>query len=486
MSISARAFLAVVVALACGQTPSAAAAAVHYFLEPRGEPQLEPLSPRQVQSWFPRSSPDDSMFNFNEAVMTHSNLFGLGPDSGDKSIIYHRVGSYNGEILDLVMRVVGQGGYDGVVDNNILDHDALMGIINMKTNLTTDLELFIRSNVTGLKVVLPRFFFTVFDIDAGSIAGQGDDGAREAGVESNTLGPLYAFYTRKDAHLVISRDPARPDFVKFTAATGGTEADNPADPFSLTDDQARKTVMGEFRNVDHFYMRMAVTDGWGHRNMLFSGVSEMASSMFGPCYASNFWQSGSVKLAQPWNGSAMIFDTVMHLDGLPVDMSVKLVDGFYAPLNVSLNGLEGKMGQINMGTDDLAAFKFAFWVSGTELPVTVPHLFFSFFDIDQEGGVDAYESLTLRSASGTYFVTPTTALRVRANRDGTTTFESSTYGSASNNPTDGDTVDPAQLDDAVTLHFAEPVHSFVITYQSHATYSGRNFQFGGMTPTACS
>jgi len=415
--------------------------------------------------------------------MTHSNLGGLGPDDGEDCITIEQAGTNDGTGVTMKLRVAEGYPYDGKATKNQLDGGLLY--INLMNGCETKLDVELLDH-TGARMMLPRFFMSILDIDAGSILGEGLDPNDAAGLEIVSFTNVSAYYMEEDARIYVRH--ADSHGIIFTANQTGNAADNPTSPWNLNQEQLGKSVMIEFHHMSHFIMGLQVLEGssGSGRNFMMTGISDVVNSPFGFCDDAAYFAMSDATV--PWNNldgsmggrtQRITYENAGVIHGTNVDLWVDFVGGQYNPTAPTRNGLHGRLGNINMGVEDSAAFSFTFVLSGTDEPVALTDFFFSFYDIDQnEGGS---ESLTLTSAVGTYFLSEGTTLQTTANDDGSVTFMSSAFGSDSNNPR---VAGGADIDEAVTLYFQSPTSSFDITYTTVAN-AGRNFQFGGMAGIAC-
>jgi len=447
-------------------------------------------SPRRsgpsTSQWFERVSEidrTDALLNFDQAKMTHSNLGGMGPEYGEDCITITQAGETDDKSITMKIRIADGFVYDGVVENNVLEGGLLS--INVLNGHHTKLDVELLDH-TGAPFVLPRFFISVLDIDAGSVIGAGKDASKASGLEDVSFNNVSAYYMMQDARIYAESLGAHD--IHFVANQTGNQADNPTSAFHLNDEQLGKAAMVEFHNISNFSMGLHVYNqaGKSGRNFLLTGISPMISAPFGGCANQAYFHIGHANVTQnnldgkTWGRSQrIVYENAGVIHGTTVDLWVDLVEGVYKPADSSRNGLYGHLGNINMGLNDSATFSFTFVLNGTNTPVALTDFFFSFYDIDQNDG--GSESLTISSGVGTYFLSESTSLVATANDDGSVTFASSAYGNDSDNPKAAASADN---DEAVTLYFQKPLSTFEITYTTMAN-GGRNFQFGSMAGIAC-
>jgi len=441
----------------------------------------------ESQDWYARTTTTDhSKYPFfATAELTHNNLGGLGPDSGEESFVITQVlGS-----MPVRMKFTVADGctYNGKPEKNAFEGGvASISVLGAET-LFLNVEVL---DASDAPLHLSRFFLTVLDIDAGSVTGDGEEPDEMADIEEVTFVNISSYYLTSGANIKVSGQGT--GNITFVANLTGNGGDNPTSPWNLTKLQMERSAMVEFRKTQRFAMSFSVKNKHASsgRQFLISGVSDLISASFGPCDQAEHLALGGASIVynnlvgDPLDGDEqprqIRYGGAGVVNGRDVDLWVELVRGTYNPVTKSKNGLYGNLGQISMGSNDSATFKFMFKESNTASPLTLSKFFFSFFDIDQ--GREGQESLTIDSGVGTFFTTPATTLKTVFNDDGTITFRSSKFGNVHNNPKVASEADP---DEAVTFFFEEPISSFVITYESVASTAGRNFQFGGIAATAC-
>lgn len=447
--------------------------------------------PAGKMPWLPRLELTDMSlpFSFKHARISHNNLGGLGPDEGEASFIIAHAGKVEGEPFDLKFKVAEGSTYKGKTEKNQL----LDGIvtINVHDGEQTKLDAEVLSS-TGHPLELSRFFVSIFDIDAGS--SRTEDHALDS-VEVASVGPFDAYYMRPDACVNVVH--ANTGLLGLHANETGHLADNPSSPWDLSELQSRKAAMVEIRGRSTFSMEIGVRsqepreDG---RNFQFSGMSAMFSMPFGPCRQASFLKMSEASVIyNNLDGSApsdneipdarqVRYANAGRIGGESVDLLVEHVGGTYNPADSTKTGLRGSLGQINFGMNDTTKLRFTIVSHSKSSPVEVQDFFFTYYDIDQNDG--GYESLTLGSGAGTYFLSDDTTLLAFTHDDGSLTFNSTAKGTQANNPTEFDDLTRVEENEAVTLHFPTLLSSWEVTFAANAN-SGRNLLFGGMSSTAC-
>lgn len=436
-------------------------------------------------SWFPAASPEDedsALLNFENATLTHSNLGGLGPDGGEESMIITKAGSLGDVSISMKFSVAAGYKYEAHPENNGVKDG--IATINLLSDERTVFKVELIGG-SGEPLKLPRFFMTVLDIDAGSVAGDGSDPKKKAGIEIVAFPEISAYYMLPHAQIKV-QEPGRG--VAFIANLTGNAADNPTSPWSLNHDQELKTAMAEFKDISSFTMELEVANqaGDGGRNFQLAGISELLKAPFGGCTKPAYLDltHASVSLsnlagADTDQASLMIFEGAGTIHGTDIDLWVEKIGGSYEPYDPAKDGKHGHLGQINMGSSDETTFRFTFVSSLLGAPVELSKFFFAFYDIDQDK--HGMEALTMATGMGTYFAGK--KIETLVNDDGTVTFKSLMTGSAKNNPWNMASAEEA---DTVTFFFEAPTSSFDITYKVDSNFDkGRNFQFGGITEVAC-
>jgi hypothetical protein len=69
----------------------------------------------------------------------------------------------------------------------------------------------------------------------------------------------------------------------FGSSTWGVGKDNPTNPLTLTKQQAARTFSVEYKQVSKFSVTLKAGDGFGSRNFLFTGMSQVAYSSVEEC-----------------------------------------------------------------------------------------------------------------------------------------------------------------------------------------------------------
>jgi len=196
---------------------------------------------------------DCSKFPFLRLVnMTHRNLGGQGPDSGETGLIYStRVegGERDGEEFELHLNVTSPEEDFHPQSASETGFQGKYGSINIKagTNVTIEIEKY--DPKTQKHIPFGDFYFTFFDLD------QGPDGEASESIILNHFSRAFianhsevAVHKTFDGRLVLK------------ATKEGTGADNPKNPLALTKQQFRKAVTVAVKGSD----KLVVTFRVGH------------------------------------------------------------------------------------------------------------------------------------------------------------------------------------------------------------------------------
>ena len=142
------------------------------------------------------------MISFTAATLSHSNLGGFGPDSGDQTMLISNVGSANGVGLNL--QISSDAAYSVAnTANNKVDNG--FGEINVAPEATSVIT-FKWVDADGSPVTLDKFVFSFYDFDSGN------DGKV---TESMTVGGYSSYVVSDNTQVAISA--ASDGMTKFSA-----------------------------------------------------------------------------------------------------------------------------------------------------------------------------------------------------------------------------------------------------------------------------
>lgn len=197
-------------------------------------------------------------------TVSENNLRGAGPNKDDPTHI-RVLETLPG--VDLIIRadeyyVAQDSGKNGI-------HLGKFGRINIKAGTSTTLNFeFVRSGTTE-RVQVPKFVFTVFDLDQFK---------KCYGRKSITANHYTSYHVSEDTELITKTDagaPGRDASSTFMSSMPGTRLDNPTKPREMTAVQKRRAVSFVFKNRRNFNLRIEVSEAAGGKNFLFGGKSSM-------------------------------------------------------------------------------------------------------------------------------------------------------------------------------------------------------------------
>lgn len=179
------------------------------------------------------------------------------------------------------------------------------------------------------------------------------------------------------------------------------------------------------------------------------------------------------------------YGNVITLNERQVDLLVS-AQSPYERFRRSQNGLNGKVGKINLYHDGNVDLKFQWLDAETDAPVTMGRFTMSVFDLDEGPDGTAKETLTAGGFASDYMM-DFTSLRTADLPDGRRSYASTTHGRGSNNPSDPLDLTEVAAAHTVSLEYAEGLSEFTLNYAvSKAAekllrpdYMGRNFLFAG-------
>jgi len=230
---------------------------------------------------------DSVKVDFFGSTLTHSNLNGVGPDAGAQNIVYTNVGTYNGQVLDLIL--TSDANYQKSLNPNATNgKNGKFGTINFRGGVTSELTFTVVKTGTTTPQELNEVHFSFFDLDQ-SFVGK---------MKERVYVPFKsfnAFVVNKDVEFVISRT-ATGD-TAFMSTQYGVGCDNPSDPEALgsktctrkdgtqTIDQRKRSFMLVYRKASSWKVTVEITcdpvvTGGDEtcdsgRNMLFAGTSSL-------------------------------------------------------------------------------------------------------------------------------------------------------------------------------------------------------------------
>lgn len=231
---------------------------------------------------FDAANPTLVKVDFTLADNTVSNLGGLGPQTEVAEQLYYKNAAANaaGDAYDLKVTVHGNGkGYQSKKPkrNGISGH---YGIINVDCGTSVDVDFQFIDGKTGQPATLESLIFSWFDLDKGRLGG---------GDEEITLWPghgnveVSSFSEVKQKSVPCPSGAGAGTCKTFQSSTWGVGGDNPDNPMTLTKQQAARTFSATYKDVSSFSVTLTAHDGFGNRNFLFTGMSEIAYSSVEEC-----------------------------------------------------------------------------------------------------------------------------------------------------------------------------------------------------------
>jgi hypothetical protein len=106
---------------------------------------------------------DAVILDFANAKLSHSNLGNHGPDSGEASLIYSKLGHHLGRAFDMV--VVSSNQDYAPANSSRNGFLGKGGRLNVARGRRATLDFSFHDAETGDAVTLPAFYFTIYDLD---------------------------------------------------------------------------------------------------------------------------------------------------------------------------------------------------------------------------------------------------------------------------------------------------------------------------------
>jgi len=209
--------------------------------------------------------------DFSATIVSHNNLGGQGPDTGDETLVYSGITSKNGFVVDLVISATSSYTPRDASKNGLQDS---FGLINLEINSAVDLLFRFVSN--GQPIVMDSFYFTFFDLDQGM--------AHQAR-EKVTIRGFNSYELSEDSSL--DTEELGESSAIFSSSMRGGKVDNPISPMSLSHMQRERSVVVTFSGVSEFSVQLseenyASSQG---RNWFFAGPSSLVCSREAKCSA---------------------------------------------------------------------------------------------------------------------------------------------------------------------------------------------------------
>jgi hypothetical protein len=230
---------------------------------------------------FDKANPDLVKVDFSLAENSISNLGGVGPQTGVAEQLYYKRAATaigNGDAYDLKVTVRGNAYH--AKTPNINGQNGHYGVINVACGTSVDLDFQFVDPKTGQAATLDHLFFSWFDLDKGKFGG---------GEEEVTLWPGYSNTLVSSFSEIVQSEGSCPAGAgaqkckRFLSSKWGVGKDNPTNPLTLTKQQAARTFSVEYKKVSSFSVTLRAGEGFGSRNFLFTGMSQVAYSTVDEC-----------------------------------------------------------------------------------------------------------------------------------------------------------------------------------------------------------
>lgn len=123
----------------------------------------------------------------------------------------------------------------------------------------------------------------------------------------------------------------------------------------------------------------------------------------------------------------------------------------YKPAWADHNGIQGRFAVFNVNPGTSVSMKIHAVDPETDKEITVPHVAFTFFDLDTgEDNVKSVEYIKVRGHAK-YYLSNETEVNVTHESDGWTMFKATKEGTGDDNPSDPTALSPLQKNRAVTF-----------------------------------
>jgi hypothetical protein len=179
------------------------------------------------------------------------------------------------------------------------------------------------------------------------------------------------------------------------------------------------------------------------------------------------------------------YANVIQMNDRNVDLIVNALTP-YERFHRSTNGLNGRVGKINLYHERDVDLRFSFVDAQTDAPVTMGAFTLSVFDLDEGPDGTAKETVTAGGFTSDYMM-DFTSLRTADLPDGRRQYSSTTHGRGTNNPSDPFDLTEVAAAHTVSLDYPEGLTEFTLNYavtkaadkELRPDYMGRNFLFAG-------
>lgn len=210
--------------------------------------------------------------DFSLATVAHSNLGGVGPDTGVAELRYSNAGTTNdGAPFDIVVTTLGIYQADFTSGDNKNGVSGQFGKITLACNDPPSTEAgpaeFMFSFVqpgTNTPTTLSEVHMAIFDLD----------GDLSTGVETASSKGYKGYVTDANPSVVASRLPD--GRTKFSSAGLVKRIPNPTTPEALTTEQRQNSVEYIYGDVSSFVIGFGIESCKYGRNLFFAGKSALS------------------------------------------------------------------------------------------------------------------------------------------------------------------------------------------------------------------
>jgi len=222
-----------------------------------------------------------------------SNLNNKGPDNTNsdgsaapEGMRISNLGEHEGKQFDMIVNSLTPS-YVAPDDfyqwNNVYGYFGYL-IVGMNSHI--DARFTIVETGTNTPMVLPKWYFTFFDLDKSVNAAQDDpptQGNEKVAVKG--FSQYFAADSTGTSELKVTADDPEPGFTSFESSVFGDTSDNPKNPMNMNDQQKGRAVTFEFLNTATFDATYTVSPCVGPtctiaREVYFAGKSQLATD---PC-----------------------------------------------------------------------------------------------------------------------------------------------------------------------------------------------------------
>jgi len=197
----------------------------------------------------------------------------MGPDDGETNIVIRHLGTTEeGIAFDLI--ISNTSALYATAFNSFNNVWPPFGYLTMNIDSQMDMKFSFVKTRTMIPLVLPKFYFSFFDLDAADVT--------MGAAESVSIGGFESYLVPADSELAVSTNSRGQ--TTFAATKVGSSADNPTDPMKLAVHQENRAVTLKFVNTAEFeasyLVAAAPNSAVRGRDVFFAGKSKLATN---PC-----------------------------------------------------------------------------------------------------------------------------------------------------------------------------------------------------------